>query len=111
MIDFYTPLPLKLRFNGFDYTQVYRTDCEAIYEQRVSESCTAYEVFIIKKIPEKIIKGKIIMAHERFPRNEDFGKSAWTYPNLTRAMNKLLELLTKRNELNNESIQTKNSRK
>jgi hypothetical protein len=96
MIAFYKPLPLKLTLNGFWYTQLFRTDYEAIYVQKINENVVFYEVFIIKRIPEKIIMGKVIAPHEKFPKNEDFGYSAWTIAKLDSAVNKFFELYNKR---------------
>lgn len=86
------PLPQKLDYHGFSYTLICRTDKVAIYEQRVTEKIRYYEVFEIKKIPDKYIMGKLVPAHEKWPRDEDFGYSAWTYYSLDKAIEKLLDL-------------------
>jgi len=81
-------LPANLRKNGFDYTQVSRGERSCLYAQHVTPSVTYFEVFLIKISREICINGKIIQARERFPSNEDFGYSAWTYRNLARARGK-----------------------
>ena len=81
-------LPSKLRKNGFDYTQVLREGRKAIYEQRASEICLYYEVFIIRTRPERNLKGKILSAKEVYPSNEDFGKTAWTCLSYEKALEK-----------------------
>ena len=73
-------LPLKLRKNGFNYSQVLRGKRSCIYEQTVTENIKYYEVILIKIAPEKVIKGKKFESRERFPHNEAFGYWAWTYP-------------------------------
>jgi len=70
-------LPLKLRKNGLDYTQVLRGERSCIYEVHVSPTLSRYEVFLIKVKPSKMIFGKEVPAHERFPGSEDFSKWAW----------------------------------
>jgi hypothetical protein len=81
-------LPLKLRKNGFNYTQVLRDGNKAIYAQSVTPKLTYFEVMIIKSRPEEVIKGKILPEREVFPGNEDFGYTAWTCMTLERAMEK-----------------------
>lgn len=85
-------LPLKLRKNGYEYTQVLRGERSCIYEQRVSESVQSYEVFLIKIKPEKKIKGKIIPAREWFPHNEAGGEWFWTFRSYDRALWRFNEL-------------------
>ena len=77
-----------VRKNGFTYTQVCRGARSCVYAQHVTPSVTYFEVFLIKISREICINGKIIQARERFPSNEDFGYSAWTYRNLARARGK-----------------------
>jgi hypothetical protein len=81
-------LPVKLRKNGFIYTQVLREGNKAIYEQHVTPDLKYFEVFIIRIRQEKIIAGKTIPAGETFPKDEDFGYTAWTFRDYDRALNK-----------------------
>ena len=85
-------LPLKLRKNGFNYTQVQRGKRSCIYEQRVSENSVCFEVFLIKIRPERKVRDKTLEAAERFPNNEAFGYWAWTYKNYEDAINKFNEI-------------------
>jgi len=85
-------LPLKLRKNGFNYTQVLRGIRSCIYEQRVSEKEVCYEVFIVKIRPERNFNGKVIEAGERFPHDEAFGYWAWSYMTYEDALEKFKEL-------------------
>jgi len=71
------PLDHKLRKNGFDYILVRREENVAIYRQECAEDVNYYEAFIVKTRPEKVFKGVLREAHEVFPANEDFGKTAW----------------------------------
>ena len=85
-------LPQKTCKNGFPYTQICRGARSCIYEQRVGQKLIAFEVFIIQTRSERSILGKIIQAKEKFPSNEDFGKTAWTYWTVEQAMKKFNEL-------------------
>lgn len=73
-----------IKKNGFTYKLHKREGNVAIYEQwdyddREEPMLVAYEVFIVKIAPDSEIKGRKIEGGERFPKNEDFGYSAWTY--------------------------------
>lgn len=85
-------LPHKLRKNGYDYTIVCRGKKSVIYRQGMGENLIAFEVFLIHIRPEKNIKGKILPVKEKFPSNEDFGYSSWTYWTLEQAMEKFNEI-------------------
>jgi hypothetical protein len=71
-------IPLKLRKNGFNYTQVLRGKISCIYEQEVSPKTKRYEVFLIKVKPERKLNNKVLPATEMFPHNEAFGGWAWS---------------------------------
>jgi hypothetical protein len=93
-------LPENIRKNGFDYRLVKRNDERAIYSQHAGlGQIISYEVFKIKlgdqhKAKERWAKLKnepfnpddYEKSYEKFPTNEDFGKTAWTYPTLEQAM-------------------------
>jgi len=87
-----TTLPLVIQRNTFTYTQVLREGKKAIYRQTVTTEIEYFEVFIIRIRPERTIKGKMILSYEKFPSNEDFGVSAWTYKSLEKAMIKFNSL-------------------
>ena len=79
-------LPEKLKKNGFEYRLVKRTDNRAIYSQHEGAGqIVAFETFKIKKgkpHPKAEEDLKNYDEVERFPIDEDFGKTAWTYSNL-----------------------------
>jgi len=85
-------LPLKLRKNGFNYTQILRGQRSCIYAQEVSENTVYFEVFILKVKPIRIIFGKIIDETEVYPNNEAFGNWAWTCRTYKSAIEKYKEL-------------------
>lgn len=85
-------LPLKLRYLGSDYIQVCRGGRSCINQQLFEGKTVGFEVFKIKQQPESLLYGKIIKAHERWPKNEDFGKTAWTCCTLDEARDRYNEL-------------------
>lgn len=86
-------MPLELRRNGFDYTQVLREGKKAVYRQTVTPELAYYEVFIIKIRPEGMFMGKLIPEGEIFPGNEAFGKTAWAFSSIEKAMEKYNSLV------------------
>ena len=85
-------LPLKLRKNGFDYSQVLRGRRSCIYRQAVTPEINYFEVFIIISKPKRDIFGKTIPAKEVFPCNENFGDTAWSCRTYNRAKQRFDEL-------------------
>lgn len=81
----YTPLPLQLRKNGYDYKQVKRNEHAAIYEQSDDGIFIAYEVFAIETQEASERNGIKYEAKELFPHNERFGKKAWSVKTIERA--------------------------
>ena len=85
-------LPLKLRKNGFNYTQVCRGWRSFVYEQLITPEIKYFEVFELRIQPEREKFGKLYPTKERFPGNEDFGVWAWTCRTLEKAMERFNEL-------------------
>jgi hypothetical protein len=85
-------LPSKLRFHGFTYTQVLRGVRSCVYEQTVTQEIKYFEVFTIRIEPETTIGGKFYPERERWPKDEDFGYTAWTYRDYEKALKKFNEL-------------------
>lgn len=89
-------LASEINRNGFLYKQIKRTDKSALYEQillEMEESKTiAYEVFKIRIGKPKIVFGVELPEKEKFPGDEDFGKCAWTYPDIEKALNKFRQI-------------------
>lgn len=89
-------LPLELTHHGMRYDQIARSNRAALYMQSTKAgSVCAYEVWLIRRGDlhralrrTAILKGKEISYadllvekwYEAFPRDEAFGKTAWTYP-------------------------------
>ena len=51
-----------------------------------------FELFEIKVRPKKDIKGIVLEEKELFPKDKDFGKTAWTICDLDKALAKFNEL-------------------
>ena len=88
-------LETTIRKNGFVYNQIARTETAAIYEQKQDGEIISYEVFKIQTTKKDYTfpNGTIVKAGtERFPSNEDFGKTAWSIRNFKRAEKRFLEL-------------------
>lgn len=77
-----------VRKNGFDYVLITRTETKAIYQQSFEGKTIAYEVFIVKVIKECTLAGVVIPEHEKFPSDNDFGKTAWSYKDYDSALQK-----------------------
>jgi hypothetical protein len=90
-------LPPNKRKNGYDFTLVLRGTKSCIYEQRVSETESHFEVFLIKAKTKRIFANKTFEAEEIFPNNEAFGYWAWTYRSFEEAQKKFIEIEKKRN--------------
>jgi len=82
----------KINRNGYIYSQLKRGERAAIYEQIFEDlgesSCIGYEVFKIRIGKSKVVFGVELPEKEKFPSDEDFGKWAWTYRDLNKAMEK-----------------------
>jgi hypothetical protein len=100
----YERLPETKKKNGFIYTKVARNTVAAVYESKDEkgiDTSTAYEVFkIVVGKPYSLVqkfgakKGQVYSypAAEKFPSDEDFGKTAWAYMTYESAMKKYAEL-------------------
>lgn len=76
-IGIFIPLPLKRPFNSFDYAQVCRGTRSYIYHQASEGKTVGYRVSVIRIEQEKMYKSKLYPRHERWRKENDFGKSAW----------------------------------
>lgn len=84
---------------GFVYTQIKRIGDFAIYSQ-TKESWKSkklyYDVITIRKVPDYTFpNGTFSAAHEAYPPDSYWGKSAWNYNNLIDAELKLKQLIGK----------------
>lgn len=101
----YEKLPQTKSKNGYIYTLVTRSDKAALYkltnEKYPEDTSVGYEVFrITVSKPYSLVqkhgnkKGQVYNypAAEKFPSNEDFGKTAWSYMTKATAMVRFDEL-------------------
>lgn len=84
-------LPLEIKKNGFMYKQIKRTENAAFYSQNIEndEIPVAYEVFQIRQQKESVSNMGgveiVFKAKELFPSDEQFGLTAWSFLDKTRA--------------------------
>ncbi len=99
----YQPLPTEYAKNGYQYTQLQRTEHVALYRQACAECPTfcAYEVCRIQRqeAGTRTLGGATIevVAKELLPGSEMWGEKGWTYRTLATAEAKFQqqhELLT-----------------
>ena len=86
--------------NDSIYRLVERSSKVAFYEQWMTNwkgelFLAANEVFKIKMQRERTFNGRYFPRKEKYPANEDFGKTAFTFPNLDTAYLRYLELINK----------------
>jgi hypothetical protein len=92
------PLATEFNHGGFHYKQVAREGRVAIYSQAWSEiknPSVAYEVVRIKALPDRMMFGKLVPAHEAYPGSEEWGERGWTYTDLDRAFARFRKLAKK----------------
>ena len=86
------PLSQKIKYKGYGYTQVLKGKRYCLYEQNGIVNMRCFELFEIKISREKNINGLIIESKELFPKDSDFGKTAWTICDWEKALAKFNEL-------------------
>ena len=86
------PLEREINLNGYTYVQVLNGKRTYVYEQRGISNKRYFEVFIKINLEPKEIMGKKYPEREVFPKNDDFGISAWTYCDYNKAIEKYNEL-------------------
>ena len=86
------PLDKIINKNNYTYTQVLKGKRYCLYEQNGIANMSCFELFEIKIRPTKDIKGIILEEKELFPKDVDFGKTAWTICDLDKALAKFNEL-------------------
>ena len=86
------PLEREINYNRYTYTQVLKGKRYCLYEQNGIANMRCFELFEIKIRPTKDIKGIILEEKELFPKDVDFGKTAWAICDLDKALAKFNEL-------------------
>ncbi len=75
---------------GFRYLQICKRNNHYIYAKSLNGHFIAYEVFRHRTLKSKIINARHYPTRAAFPKDEDFGKWAWTYKNLKDAIEKCI---------------------
>jgi hypothetical protein len=89
-----TPLPSLIRKGGFELMLVLRTGRVAIYRQHQpggDPDHDTYEV-ILQQVRNTNHEGEPVKPYETFPSAEAWGKKGWTFTNVDKAFQKLLQL-------------------
>jgi hypothetical protein len=86
------PLDEIINKNNYTYTQVLKGKRYCLYEQNGIANMRCFELFEIRISREKNINGLIIESKELFPKDTDFGKTAWAICDLDKALAKFNEL-------------------
>jgi hypothetical protein len=95
------PVPIRFKKNGFLYWQLCRTDKAAIYEQKEVETGQIwFEVWRIRKRPERIAFGKVCPASEITPSPEQWGNAGYTFHSLGDARKRYDQFNNRDNVLN-----------
>jgi hypothetical protein len=89
------PLSLHLKRKGVFYSQEQRTETTALYSLRYDQRgpIIGFDCFQVRLLGGKLFKGKTIPPYEQFPRDSDFGSSAWSFSTKEAAMEKFNELV------------------
>jgi len=84
----------KYRKNEYEYRLHTRAEKKAIYYQYLGNRLLGYEVFkiLVREASFSTLLNRHLPASEKFPSNEDFGKTAWSFSFEDRAMKKYNQL-------------------
>lgn len=82
------PLLSNLHYHGFNYTLVCRGRRSCVYHQMYEGKTVGYEISLIRIQKEVVLYGKTCLIHERWPKDGDFGNTAWTCWTLDEAITK-----------------------
>ena len=86
------PLDEIINKNNYTYTQVLKGKRYCLYEQRGVANMRCFELFEIKVLEPMHFNGKKYEEREVFPKDKDFGKTAWTICDWEKALAKFNEL-------------------
>jgi len=92
-----TPLPALIHKDGFELSLVLRNGRVAICRQHLPGSDPdhdAYEV-ILPQVRTTNHKGEPVEPYEAYPSAESWGNKAWTFTNLAKAVQRLIQLTRK----------------
>ena len=87
-------LPETIRKNGYTYVLLRRTSEKALYAQYQRNVLIAFETFRIRVQQSRfsILLNASQPSCERFPGNSDFGKTAWSFTEYQKAVEKYNKL-------------------
>jgi hypothetical protein len=86
-------LPFIIEKADCKYTQIIKGEKCYLYEHKITDGKTGYEVFLIKIQPPTLFpSGNLLPARERWPNENAFGVWAFYCTTLHRATEKFIEL-------------------
>ena len=94
------PLDKIINKNNYTYTQVLKGKRYCIYEQRGVANMRCFELFKLKVLAPMELNGKKYGEREVFPKNEDFGLTAWTICDWEKALARFNELENEQKDIN-----------
>jgi len=86
------PLDKIITKNNYTYTQVLKGKRYCLYEQRGVANMRCFELFELKVLESMTLNSKEYEEREVFPKDSDFGKTAWTICDWGKALAKFNEL-------------------
>ena len=86
------PLPMTFRDGGFLFRQLERSGHVAVFEKHKGHLNISFEVVRVRQVPETMMFGRIVQAHEAMPSSEHWGLYGWTYRDKAAAFRKFQEL-------------------
>ncbi len=89
-------LKTSFRSDSFEFRQLDRTGDVAVFAKRKGELDTSYEVVAVQRVPERVLFGRLVEAHEAMPTSEAWGEKGWAYRDKPSAFRKMRELISRR---------------
>jgi len=92
---FHKRLQNEFRHDGFQYRQIAREGCAAVYEQRASgcaQRSVSYEVIRVRLREGFQIDGRFVEPAEMYPKAEAWGVDGFTFTDKDAAFAKLREI-------------------
>jgi hypothetical protein len=95
-----TKLPAIFTRREWKFEQLVRKGDFAVFRKsKVTVSgvlCASFEVVIVQHVPEMVVFGQKVPAHEKYPASEQWGTRGWTFTDQDSAFTRLAELKAKK---------------
>jgi hypothetical protein len=90
-------LPVSFTSDGFAFCQLDRSSGVALFHKRKGDLDGSYEVVLVQRVPERVLFGRLVEAHEAMPPSEAWGEKGWTYRDKAGGLSKMQDLITRKN--------------